>query len=47
VRRRKPRRKTESGEVLAEGITRKKAGNEKVTEYDLNATRSPTSGPTR
>jgi len=33
--------RAESGEVLAEGITRKKAGNEKVTEYDLNGDKKP------
>lgn len=29
------------GEVLAEGIRRKVAGNEKVTEYDLNGDKKP------
>lgn len=34
--------KAEDGaEVLAEGIRRKKAGNEKVTEYDLNGDKKP------
>jgi hypothetical protein len=31
----------DGSEVLAEGIRRKKAGNEKVTEYDLNGDKKP------
>ena len=34
-------KKDEGGEVLAEGIRRKKAGNEKVTEFDLNGDKKP------